>query len=516
MKEIKPYVGANDPYKKYYIYNYCYYKVDNKKDEERTPITNDILESAIRVKDINGIQENVIRLKWKKHGLMEYSYNEMRRKIVEEGICLNKTSGQNLFDYMNATWFEETEENLSQGYVRLENIPDFEINIPVLKEAIEFFNGLMKALPFVQQQYVKSLICPNFHYILKENCTQNRNLIKTPIINGVTGASKTALVMLIYYIFNINAPYDGLETTPFEFNTTASIRNSLSKNATIVPFDEMDEYIIQIRGNKQMKQEFKDLIKNTFKIKLKGTADLNAQGENKEYHFLGAPVITLNSDVIIENATQKRVHYFKCTDPFDLREYAGKIEIDTINTLRELGKAIWKIVKTDMDFDKYDTDEDILKDIVKKVNKMCGYNEQDEDRLVDLHNIKDSKMLDTISETLFMSLNYTINNGESVVDTYKWVKVNKNNKLLIHPTIFCESIQELCKDNTLGRQQILSEFDLDKKETVSKYWTKNTQKLFVFNSAEEFLKYIGFCAWKCPEDDDNFTKKNERKVEKGQ
>ena len=204
MKEIKPYIGTNDPYRKYYIDDYCYYKNDKKKEEERVPITNDILEDAIRVKDINGIQENIIRLKWKKHGLMEYPYNEMRRKLIEEGICLNKTSGQNFFDYINGTWFEETEENLSQGYVRLENIPDFEINIPLLKEAIKFFNGLMKKLPFVQQQYVKSLICPNFHYILKENCTQKRDLIKTPIINGVTGASKTALAMLIYYIFNIN------------------------------------------------------------------------------------------------------------------------------------------------------------------------------------------------------------------------------------------------------------------------------------------------------------------------
>lgn len=421
----------------------------------------------------------------------------MKKKLLEEGICLNTNSGNKFFDYINSQWLTTIEENLSQGYVKKENIPLFDIDIDKLKDAIKWFNGFLNFLPTVQENYVKALILPNFCYILKEDCHQKRDVIKSVVINGVTGASKTSIAMLIYYMFNIDAEWVGLETTPFEFNTQASIRNALSKNAGIVLFDEMDEDIVNVRGDKHFTQEFKDLLKNTYKMKLKGTANLEIQGENKEYAYLGAPILTLNTDVVIESATKQRVRYFRCTDSCVLSEYKKEyITEDTIDMLRELGKAIWLIVK-DTDFSDYITDTQILKAIVDKINDK--YQLEEDDRLVDLYDIQESEATDRMSSVVYYSIQMNLQKYGTLIDVYQWIKENRKGEILIHKTDFYKGIQMIIHDYTVSSKSIYKEFNLDTLPTKSKQWGKKTQRAYVFPDENAFLEHIGYFKWLHPE-----------------
>lgn len=142
---------------------------------------------------------------------------------------------------------------------------------------------------------------------------------------------------LIQHPIEYNAPkLEDVES----FNSYAAIRNNLSSQAGFSMWDEIDS--ILVNKNAHFNKEYRNLLKNVFKIFLPNVADLEKQGHNTNYYYLGTPIVNLNVPLELESAEKERILFFNMEEKCEINDWKTLTQED-FDLLREISIVNYSI-----------------------------------------------------------------------------------------------------------------------------------------------------------------------------
>lgn len=105
-------------------------------------------------------------------------------------------------------------------------------------------------------------------------------------------------------------------------------------------WDEIDS--ILVNKNAHFNKEYRNLLKNVFKIFLPNVADLEKQGHNTNYYYLGTPIVNLNVPLELESAEKERILFFNMEEKCEINDWKTLTQED-FDLLREISIVNYSI-----------------------------------------------------------------------------------------------------------------------------------------------------------------------------
>lgn len=478
---------------------YCYYP-NNNNDEPPVYITNCYITDFIREIEPNGLIEDNYIIKWTNGQTFTGNKNKIVKDLINSNIFYERKIIYKFIDQLFASNLAVIQQNIKGTYLNQKDIQEFTIDEKKLEKAVELYNSLIEFVPVIQKELCKACWVVPVHYILKETVPTARGIVYAIVTNGVTGASKTSLLNLHKLMFELEYNAPKLEDAE-PLGSYAGIRNNLSSQAGFSMWDEMDNILVD--SNSHFNNEFRNLLKNVFKIFLPNVADKEKQGHNTNYYYLGTPIVPLNVPLELESAEKERILYFNMVEKCDLKVFKTFTK-DDFELLREIARAYYNVVKK-LDFSNVKSELEVRRLIIECIEQKYNVSFN----LILKTRIDASRNDNNLYEKLLQNINYHCNIKYDAMTGYKchnedlsyfdWAIITKKKTLKINSKLFNQYISKLLNDYTINYSETCRELGFPKKKSI-RWINQKTTDGYSFKSVNEFLEMLNFKDYIEPEE----------------